>query len=212
MDSIETLPIPEDVNELISQWISIANEYAASHLQEAITLKKRHTRIGTLSVIISAVIGTSIFAGIQAGASGILQWVFAILTMAAAALAAVVTFKNYAERAGNHKATSEEYADIARQLEILKASVTTMKPDEWRNVLEGYSQDLDAIGRRAELPSSMIDWDKIAMDGATAAKRRAGSKAEVRAKRREKAPVPIKLPFEGFYRQLVKLYAVAVVS
>ena len=148
---------PVDVSELLIKWIETAQKYAIAHRMEAIILKKRHTQIGAPSVVLSAVVGTSIFAAIQEAAQSFaLKSLLALLSMTAAALAALITFYSFQERAAAHRIASEEYDDVARRLEVLRTSLIAMIPKDWRNVLDGYSQTLEAIGRRADLPPSMI--------------------------------------------------------
>jgi hypothetical protein len=152
----QLVTVPSDVDQLLAKWLSTAQAYAEAHRLEAIVLKNLHMRTGAPSVLISAVVGTSIFAGIQEAAQSVgLKWFLAVLSMSAAGLAAVVTFYNYGERSTCHKIASEEYDDVARRLEILRTSISKMLPTEWRNVLDGYSQTLEAIGKRVYLPKSM---------------------------------------------------------
>ena len=156
-DPVKEINASFDVSYLLDKWIETASSYSKAHHLEAIKLKKLHTRIGAPSVALSAIVGTSIFATFQnVEESSTLKLILAFLSMLAACLAALVTFLNASEESANHKIASEEYDEIARRLDILKTSVSSMIPKDWRNVLEGYSQRLEAIGRRANLPESMI--------------------------------------------------------
>jgi hypothetical protein len=146
---------PADVSELLTKWIETAHENAMAHRKEAIVLKRRYTQIGAPSVVLSAVVGTSIFAAIQEAAQSFaLKSLLALLSMIAAALAALITFFSFQERAAIHRIASEEYDDMALRLEVPRTSLIAMAPEGWRNVLDGYSQTLEAIGRRAALPDS----------------------------------------------------------
>jgi hypothetical protein len=157
---------PSDVNALLEKWITTATVYSKAHREAAIILQKRHMRIGAPSVGLSAVVGTSIFAAIQEVAdTPALKWTLALLSMGAAALAALLTFYNFAEKSASHRIASEEYNDVARRLDLLKTSITQMPPSDWRNVLEGYSQRLEAIGRRADIPESMIIKERHHVQG-----------------------------------------------
>lgn len=148
---------PADVVGMLAEWIESATAYAHAHRLEAVKLKKRHAWLGTPSVVLSTVVGTSIFAAIQEAAqSTLLKSVLALLSMSAAALAALVTFNGFAEKSASHRIASEEYGDVARRLQVLRTSIAAMRPSDWKNVLDGYSQQLDAIGRRADIPESML--------------------------------------------------------
>lgn len=195
-------PAPSDVGELLGKWLFTAQTYAAAHRIEAVKLKKRHMLSGAPSVVISAVVGTSIFAGIQEAAQSVgLKWFLACLSMTAAGLAALVTFYNYAERSTRHKIASEEYDDTARRLEILRTSVSEMLPAEWRNVLDGYSQRLEAIGKRVDLPESMTVITKETIETLSAFP--GGERTETILTRHPK------LPREGFPDELERVFELA---
>lgn len=148
--------VPADVEELVSEWIGLAKAYGAAHAKDAFALAVRHRAIGAPSVALSAIVGTGIFASLQgASPATAVKWVLATLSMAAAGLAALVTFLDLAEKSARHRIASEEYLAVARALEIVKTSVTRMPPGEWRSLLDGHSQRLEAIGARVDLPSSL---------------------------------------------------------
>jgi hypothetical protein len=148
---------PADIKALASQWFEIATEYANAHRLEARRLQSRNWLVGTPSVLLSAIVGTSIFAGIQQAAhSETFKWLLAGASMAAAGLASLVTFYDLAQRATKHKIASEEYSELARRLQLLVASSAQNTLDGWTRALESVSQRLDAIGRRVELPPSMV--------------------------------------------------------
>lgn len=148
---------PKDVADLIARWINDSSHLSDAHMQEAIFLRRRHFRIGVPSAVLSAIVGTSIFAALEEASE--LFWlkvVLASISITAAALTALVTFLNYSERAAAHRFAAQEYKDVNRRLDVLKASVSKMKPDDWRNVLDGYSQRLESIGRRVDFPDSLL--------------------------------------------------------
>ncbi|XXY17630.1 SLATT domain-containing protein [Sorangium sp. So ce216] len=151
-------PAPADVKYLALKWCHIAAAYADAHRSEATSLQRMNRRIGAPSVALSAIVGTSIFAGIQQAAqSDTLKWLLAVASMTAAGLAALVTFHNYAERATKHKVASEEYAEVVRRLQLMMTSASRNNPEGWIRSLGSLSQTLDAIGRRVEIPSKVVE-------------------------------------------------------
>ena len=144
---------PADVSALINKWIIICDRFSAAHRNEHIALRQLHFRIGAPGVALSAIVGTSIFAALNEAATSFwLKLVLAVLSMSASALAALVTFFKFGERSAAHRMAAEEYEDTGRQLEVLKTSLSVMAPSDWRNVLQGYSQRLESIGRRVDIP------------------------------------------------------------
>jgi hypothetical protein len=151
-----TRKMPVDVEDLVSKWIRVAEAYGAAHARDAVALAWRHRAVGSPSVLLSAAVSTSLFASLQqANTSTLAKWILGSLSMASACLAALITFYDFAEKGAKHRVASEEYLAVARALEIARTSIARMAPDEWRALLEGYSQRLEAIGARVELPRGM---------------------------------------------------------
>lgn len=193
---------PADVNELLKNWIATAVAYAAAHRKEAIALKRRHFQFGAPSIILSAIVGTSIFAAIQEAAQSFaLKSLLAVLSMIAAALAALVTFYSFSERAAAHRIASEEYDSVARRLQVLITSIATMAPKDWRNILDGYSQTLEAIGHRADLPATMLTLKRVVHTSF-------GSRADPAGDHVVFEPGP-KIPRQGFPEELERVFHLA---
>lgn len=203
-DRNEPISAPKDVTSLLAKWIIVAAAYEKAHKSEAIALKKRHYTIGAPSAVLSAIVGTSIFAAIQEAAkSASLKTLLAALSISASACAALVTFYGLAERSTNHKIASSEYDEIKRQMETMTTSITQMAPDEWRKTLEGVAQRLEAIARRVDPPSMLVSVQKevreIALLGA----------GQMSAAPRRKEVVTVrhpKVPRKGFAEELLRVY------
>lgn len=143
---------PSDVRQLLERWIAIADDYSRGHAIQANVLKRRNILLGIPSVIASAIVGTTIFATLQEAIQSTFGRIsLASLSMFAGALSAVVTFMGYSARAASHRVSAEEYMNISRRLGVLRTQISSMSPMEWRNVLDGYSQTLENIGKRAEI-------------------------------------------------------------
>jgi hypothetical protein len=76
-----------------------------------------------------------------------------------------------------------------------------MLPAEWRNALDGYSQRLEAIGKRVDLPESMavIKQEKVEVKGAFPGGAPFG-------KRLVRCP---RLPRDGFPNELERVFQLA---
>lgn len=143
----DTFPAPPDVSRLIDSWIEDAERQSALHKSAAIRLKRWHYRLGLPSVILSAIVGTSIFAGLEQAVSSLpMRALLAGVSITAAALAAAVTFLSFSERSATHRRASQEYSEVSKRLQILRTTVSKLKSSEWRAILDGYSRQLDSIG------------------------------------------------------------------
>lgn len=116
-------------------------------------LKRRHWWLGAPSVIMSAVVGASVFSELQESVDDVdLRYVLASVSVAAAVLAGLVTFFDFAGRSSSHKVASEGYSLVAKVLQTKAVSLNRMPPHEWLNVLDGYAKRLEAIGVSFDIP------------------------------------------------------------
>ena len=117
-------------------------------------------------------------------------------------LAVSLPFYKFAENSTKHKIASIEYREIAHQLAILKTSVVKMKPNEWRNSLEAYSKNIEAIGRRVDIPSSLKITKKVIVD----------SENYTLGQNETKSITTSKIPEEGYVTELESVYHDALLA
>ncbi|TAK96952.1 MAG: DUF4231 domain-containing protein [Aquabacterium sp.] len=106
-----------NTTELLNQWlvgIRIAHiqQFLASNHSE-----KMHRRLGIPTVVLSTVVGTSVFASLDANPEIWLKIVIGLLSVASAVLAALQTFMGYAEKSSEYKAAAIRYGKLRRELE-----------------------------------------------------------------------------------------------
>ncbi len=68
-------------------------------------------------IVLSAVVGTSIFATLQADKNMTMQIVTGLISFAAAVLASLQTFLRFAERSENHRVAAANYGSLRRLIE-----------------------------------------------------------------------------------------------
>ena len=91
---------------LLSSWGRRAEAAKHAHYLLATRLRRRNLWIGIPAVVVSAVVGTSLFASLANGTEGLpveLRVVIGSLSVSAAVLSAIQTFLRFAERSGRQR-------------------------------------------------------------------------------------------------------------
>jgi len=120
-----TLPAyepPADESELLLKWIRRARESQMSHYDMADLLSVRERQIGWLATVLTAFVGTAVFASLSLPPVSIEMRIFiGLVSVAAAVSAALHMFLRYAERAEKHRAAGARYGAVRRRLEAVIA-------------------------------------------------------------------------------------------
>jgi len=89
-------------------------------------------------VVLSAIVGTSIFSTLgQAQVSALWQVLIGLLSVSAAVLAALQTFLGYSDRAAKHSRAAHEFAAIRREIQQLETrGINSSVEDELTHIRE----------------------------------------------------------------------------
>jgi conflict system pore-forming effector with SLATT domain len=103
-----------------------ANEQA--HYKYSQFLSSRYTTIGIIAVVLSAVVGSSLFLGVE---SGVVKFGQGVLSIVVAILAGLQTFLRLSERAEKHRSIAAQLGSIRRDIDITesddKAAIAKIK-------------------------------------------------------------------------------------
>ncbi|WUR15823.1 SLATT domain-containing protein [[Empedobacter] haloabium] len=145
---------PHDADALILAWLRRARESQLGHYEMATMLERRSYWLGVPVIVISGVVGTSVFASIAAEVVAVeAKLAVGALSVLAAILSSLQTFFKFAERAEKHKTFGARYGAIRRELEAMHASGTAAHEPNYINVLR---DKLDRLGQEAPAVSSAI--------------------------------------------------------
>ena len=106
---------PETTHELLNGWLIHAHKGRDRHDSAARRYTSYRYWLGVPTLIISTIVGTSVFSALTSQVSPPL-WV-AILSVSAAVLTALQTFLDFATRADRHRATAVKYKAVIREIE-----------------------------------------------------------------------------------------------
>lgn len=112
----KSLAWPPAVLELLHDWDRRAAASEATHYELAGRLAKRNIQLGAPIVILTTIIGTSVFATLEEQVESGWRIAVGLVSVLAAVLASLQTFFRFAERAEQHRIAAELWAAIRRHI------------------------------------------------------------------------------------------------
>lgn len=92
-----------------------------AHFEAAKYYERLHLTIGIPTVIISALLGTTVFANLQYSDVNWVKFLLAVLSVTMIALSSLQTFLKYSERSERHRTAAVQLGEVRRELEELLA-------------------------------------------------------------------------------------------
>jgi hypothetical protein len=133
--------------ELLSQWRNgLRIEHIAQH-RSATRCELCGRLLGVGAIVLSAVVGTAIFASLSTSPDARLQIAAGMLSIGAAVLTALQTFLNYPERAERHRKAALAYGALRRKLE--QRMSTAQSQSEPAALLSEFREVWDAVDGNA---------------------------------------------------------------
>ena len=109
-------------SELLNEWYRRASVTQYAHYLSADHFRARKYWLGIPAVILSTLVGTSVFATIERQPQFWLQIAVGLGSVTSALLASLQTFMGYAERAEENRMAGARYGALGRELEQMRAS------------------------------------------------------------------------------------------
>ncbi|MEW8624706.1 MAG: SLATT domain-containing protein [Candidatus Thiodiazotropha sp.] len=88
-----------------------------AHFRYADLLKRRHYHFGLPVVILSTVVGTSVFASLSDDPSTILKIVVGLVSLLAAILSSLQTFLDFSTQSEKHRVAAAKFSELKKKLE-----------------------------------------------------------------------------------------------
>ena len=118
-----------------------------SHYAMAQRLETRNKVLGVPVIVTTAIVSTAIFSTVETQTA--IGWKVAtgLVSVAAAVLAALQTFFNYADQAQQHRSSSRAYSQLRRRLELFVLRNTSGQPhrDQALRELNELAQQMDEL-------------------------------------------------------------------
>lgn len=119
------MPTTEQKLDLLHKWYKRIRIAQAGHYQDAGRLKRLHLLLGIPVVVLSAIVGTGVFASLaEENLSVSWRIMLGLTSILAAALASLQTFLNYAEQSARHLDAATKLSALKKEIEANLALIS----------------------------------------------------------------------------------------
>ncbi len=143
-------------DNLIDEWRRGLRISHRAHYESAKHYEHMHWMLSLPAVLVSALLGTTVFAGLQHSDAAWIRTAMAILSVATVGLSSLQAALRFAERSERHKTAATQIGEVRRALE---QQLVFMHRDEL--TLEELRKKWDAADRQAPTIPSRI-YDRVA--------------------------------------------------
>lgn len=138
---------PSSRRELVLAWLRRARESQMAHYEMANILARRGQWIGVPVILITGIVGTSVFASVATETISVeAKVVVGLLSVMAAVLSSLQTFFKFSERAEKHRLFAARFGSVRRELETVFAEGSAETEPRYVNVLR---EKLDRLAEEA---------------------------------------------------------------
>ncbi len=106
-----------DAEKLLKIWDTDLRIICHAHYDAAVALGRRNLQLGIPVIVLSAIVGTSIFASLQNNADLWAKIVAGLTSLLVTILAVLQTFLRFSERAEHHREAGARYGALLKELE-----------------------------------------------------------------------------------------------
>ena len=132
-------------DELLGDWYRRIRYAQFAHYESAKLFDRINYWLGIPVVVLSTLVGTSVFANIGRLADPRLQILIGLVSVAAATLASLQTFFRFAEKAEKHRTAAAKYGALRREVEETLALQTHTAPE----TIVALRQRIDRLAEEA---------------------------------------------------------------
>jgi len=134
-------------DNFIDQWALGLRIGHRAHFEAAKHYERLHLTIGIPTVIISALMGTTVFANFEYSSHHGLKLVLAVLSVLMIVFSSLQAFLRYAERSERHRTAAIQLGEVRRELEELLALTPNGRLD--KATIDMLRKKWDAVDRQA---------------------------------------------------------------
>jgi hypothetical protein len=117
--------------KIAEEWAKGLRLSQVCHLRAAALNKKRNKKIGIPVVVLSTIVGTSIFATLENNPEIWIKAIVGVMSITAAVLSALQSFLKHAETADRHAVAATKYGELRRKIEGIMPQLP-MDKNEWK--------------------------------------------------------------------------------
>ncbi|MEO1390603.1 MAG: SLATT domain-containing protein [Cyanobacteria bacterium J06634_6] len=142
------------VEELLESWYRRLRNSQFAHYESAKSFARIHYWLGIPSVLLSTLIGTSIFATLGESVETNLRLAAGLVSVLAAGLTSLQTFLKLSEKSEKHRSAAARYGSLRREIEELLSlqSLNESSAASLREAIDRLAEESPSIPNR--------DWSK----------------------------------------------------
>jgi hypothetical protein len=144
-------PEPKSIADMLTDWHRRVRESQFAHYNAVKPLVQANYSLGVPAVILSTLVGTSLFSTLETQAGSEFRLVIGFVSVTAALLGSMQTFLRLAERAEKHRGVAARYGSLRRDIEFLQAGgapYDAARLDAVREKLNSISTEAPEISAR----------------------------------------------------------------
>jgi divalent metal cation (Fe/Co/Zn/Cd) transporter len=151
----------KEADLLLLKWERRTMLAVFSHARSANRCASWDIRLGAASVILTAIVGTSVFATLQIDPGNAVRVGVGVLTVAAAVSSAVHVFAGLTDRKATYEQASRRHAAIRRRIEVVRARLATTEQSSsiWDEV-EGIKKEMDSAAASSPNAAGRV-WEQV---------------------------------------------------
>ncbi len=153
-----------NADQLLRTWARRARESQIAHYKSANRHRTKDRWLGVPAIILSTVVGTSVFATLQKEVGQDWRITLAMLSILAAVLMTLHTSLAYSGSSERHRLAGARYASVRRQIEETLASPSESRGD-LAKVLDSIRSTMDKLAEESPaLPPGLWDEGTLPLD------------------------------------------------
>jgi hypothetical protein len=117
------------LQDVLTDWYQRVAVTQRAHYLSADHFSRKSYWLGIPVIVLSTLVGTSVFATLQKQPGPELQIAVGLASVLAAVLASLQTFLGYSARAERHRVAGAKYGGLGRELEVLRTADRTVSDD-----------------------------------------------------------------------------------
>ncbi len=144
----------DEIERLYSSWLRRVAAAESGHHLLADQLRRRSVQIGIPVVVLTTIVGTSVFATLSRGTWTWVRVVTGVVSLVAAALSSLQTFLRFGIRSEGHRIAAVRYESLRRDMAAVLALPRSARTDPVRELngvrlrMDRYAKESPTIGER----------------------------------------------------------------
>lgn len=109
------------LRETLEKTLAKCRYFREAHYAASVRMRRNHYRIGIPAVVLSAVVGTTVFGALEHTLHLGIRIAVGAVSVGVAVLTAIQTFLRFGERAEAHRVASAKYESLSNEIRLLMA-------------------------------------------------------------------------------------------